>query len=333
MRARVFLVAVAGCAVLSLASPAQAVAYEVTIGAPEDVVRGTVPVRAAVDDGVGEPTFGAYHLRPTGVWVESQRVMLDRTGERAFESVRNPIVSTRLPNGTYRLEVRVWGEVPPYNPDQGRTYARQIAEVSVDNPPRAPRGLGGVTGSSSVRLGWRAVPTSDRSDFAGYAVHRRKGSSCGGNRGFRQVATVGDPLYTSRDTPAGVYCFRVSALRTSVLAGTIASPLSEGAVVEVAAAGEAVPGVGLRFGSSAPAVPPPPPALSAGMSEISDGEFLEDIPYGDRTLTTGADSEAVGASGAPGMDARSTATLIALGLIMAVGALLIRRFLALAPER
>ena len=104
--------------VLALGSPAEAagpsVTYQATIESPGAVVRGVVPLRVRVSGGVADAQQAAFHLRPYGSWEEEESVPMLRLDESTFEAQLSTLV---LPNETYRLEDRVWGEVPPYDPE------------------------------------------------------------------------------------------------------------------------------------------------------------------------------------------------------------------------
>jgi hypothetical protein len=75
---------------------------------------------------------------------------------------------------------------------------------------------------------------------------------------------------------------------------------------------------------------------SSPASAVSYSATIDHPGSGSRTITQEVNSEAEalgqGAREA-GVDPRRTPTLLASGLILAVGALLLRRFLAIAPER
>jgi hypothetical protein len=81
--------------------------------------------------------------------------------------------------------------------------------------------------------------------------------------------------------------------------------------------------------------PPPVPELGEGDPVISDGEFLEDLPYGPQTVTQAPNGwpSTEAASLEAGVDPKRTPTLIAGGLILVVAAALVRRYLsAISPE-
>jgi hypothetical protein len=77
------------------------------------------------------------------------------------------------------------------------------------------------------------------------------------------------------------------------------------------------------------------PELGEGDPVISDGEFLEDLPYGPQTVTQApgggiASGEAVSLEA--GVDPKRVPTLFAGGLILATAAGLLRRFLSASPR-
>ena len=325
-------------ALVVLAGPAAAgVGYSVQVHEPGTVARGAVAVRAHAAGGVGDAEYAAYHVGPA--WSEGAKVAMDKVGEGMFRAVQRPWNTTALPNGTHRLEVRIWGDVPPYDPADANTFARRVLHVSVDNAPPTPGRLAGGANGRTVRLGWSPVATSDRSDFAGYRVLRKRGPSCAGTGGYVTVAETSAAAFSAPGTAPGVYCFRLAALRSSDLSGVIASaPSAPFRLVVSSPAGGAgtVPAdPGFVTGSGNGAKPPPPPALRGGRLEVSDGAYGDRLPYRPRTVTQGVDVD----DGTPlaareaGPDPRQAPTLIATGLIMAVAALLVRRFLAGAPAR
>ncbi len=301
------------------------VRFQVSVESPGGVATGSVAVRIRVSGGVRDAEQAAFHVRTSGAWRQDSVVGMTRVEEDVFEATWDTAL---WPNDAYRLEVRVWGDVPPYDPNDDSTFARALADVAVDNAPPAPTRLDGLTRSPSVRIGWPAVETSDREDFLGYRVLGRKGTTCPASpEAYRIVATVRQLLFASDRLDAGAYCFRVAAVRSSEVTGEIASVPTPGLRVQVVAGAE--PAFG--GGSGAPPVPPPPPPLGEGQVEVSDGEFVEGLPYGPQTVTTvdGEDSSELATEA--GSDPRRTPTSIALGLALAVFALLLRRFLSAPP--
>ena len=334
MRGRSLLVAAFVVAGLALALPAGAVGYTASIEEPGSVARGDVVVRARVSGGVGSAEYAAYQVGSGGAWVTMQKV-----DDGVFEALSSPWATARLPNGGYRLEVRVWGDVPPYDPGDASTYAKQAITVGVDNAPPAPTGLQSSTGGSSVGLSWKAPATAGRSDFLGYRVLRKKAASCTGTSGYTAVAETSAPSFVTSAAP-GTYCFRVVSLRSSPVSGVVTSPLSSPARVVIRAAGSGSGVVsgdpGFVTGRSGGAKPPAPPGLAGGKVKFSDGSYGERLPYGSRTITQEVDGDSAELGSTvreAGPDPRRMPTLMAAGLILAVGALLLRRFLAAAPER
>jgi hypothetical protein len=67
---------------------------------------------------------------------------------------------------------------------------------------------------------------------------------------------------------------------------------------------------------------------------VSDGAFGEKLPYGSRTITQGVEGVDLGSSEATreiGYDPRSTPIAVAGGLLLAVAAIHLRRFLRRVP--
>lgn len=338
MRRRTALVALASVAMVIGSGPALAgTAYQVAIDVPGSVARGTVVVRARASGGVGDARYAAYQVGSGGAWVA-----MDRVDDGVFEARRSPWATASLPNGTYRMEVRIWGDVPPYDPADPNSFAKRSLSVAVDNAPATPGGVTASPAGSSVRLGWHRDPTSNRSDFAGYRVLGRKSASCAGTAGYTTVAETSAAALSTSAAPGGIYCYRVVALRTSDVSGVIPSAPSPAVrvVVPRAAGGSTAAGgdPGFVTGPSrgGAAQPPPPPALGRGTLKVSDAPFGERLPYGNRTITQEVEAGSAdlgAASREAGPDPRRTPTLVAAGLILAVAALLLRRFLAAAPGR
>lgn len=330
---RTFLLAV----ILSWSAPAFAQpspSYTITIESPGSVALGDVALRVRVAGGVREVEGASYHLRTAGAWSETQSVRLPRMSENLFEDA---IATATMPNDAYRIEVRVWSDVPPYDASDPRTYTRAIVDVAVDNPPPQPEGVQGLTPATSLRVGWRAVPTADRPDFLGYRVFLRKGRTCPAELGaYTQVAEVQELLYADEKLGAGDYCVRVAAARASAVTEFVLSPPSAAVRIEVAKGNDPmVQGGSIVFETTEEAVPPPPPPLGEAQTVTSDGEFIEDLPYGSQTVTQvaeGVPSEEAAVREA-GVDPRRTPTLIAGALILVTLAGQVRRFLRAAPKR
>ncbi|MDQ4004933.1 MAG: hypothetical protein M3135_01360 [Actinomycetota bacterium] len=315
-------------AVLLLAAPAQAeepsASSEITIESPAGLASGVVPVRIRVSGGFRDAEQAAFHIRQGGAWNDGQRTDMTLVDEGVFEASWD---STELQNGSYRLEVRAWGEVPPYDPSDPSTFAGESVELAVDNAPPPPGPLQGVSPAAGIRIGWAAIPTSDRGDFDGYRIYVARGDPCPTDASaYQHVADVADPLYADDAADPGRYCLRVASARASAVTGSILSPQSGTIAIRVV---RGAGGIG-STSTEAPA-PPPPPQLGEGELDVSDGAFGEDLPYGPQTISERVgEGRAADGSAAPeaGADPRRTPTLIAAGLVLGVAALLIRRFLA-----
>ncbi|MGH2692247.1 MAG: hypothetical protein ACRDHM_07055 [Actinomycetota bacterium] len=338
-------------ALLAVTAPAFAqepsVSYSVTVESPGAVAVGDVALRVRVSGGVREAESAAFHLRTTGGWSEAQSVRLTRVSENVFE---DNIDTAALPNDAYRIEVRVWTDVPPYNPNDPRTFTRSIVDMAIDNAPQTPQDLLAQTPATALRVGWDSVDDSDRSDFLGYRVFVFKARSCPPELAvYRQVAELDELTYADESLGAGDYCVRVASARKSVVTDELLSPPSPPVKVSIDRASKTVleGGGGIVFGGGGSggggsimfertekAEPPPVPALGEGDPVISDGEFVEDLPYGPKTVTQAPDGSVSGeeVSLEAGVDPRRTPTLIAGGLILATIAGLLRRFLSAAPR-
>lgn len=324
--------------ILSGAAPGLAqepsASYTITVESPGSVALGDVALRVRVSGGVRDAEGAAYHLRTSGAWSESQSVRLPRTGMDLFEDT---ISTSSLSNDAYRIEIHVWSDVPPYDPSDAKTYSRTVVDVAIDNPPPAPEGVQALSPATALRVGWRAVPTADRSDFLGYRVFLRKGRTCPAElAAYTQVAEVQDLLYADEKLRPGEYCLRVTTARESAVTDVILSPPTAPLKVSIAKGNDPmVQGGSIVFEATEGAVPPPPPALGEAETITSDGEFIEDLPYGSQTVTQVADgvgSEAA-VSREAGVDPRRTPTLIAGALILVTFAGQLRRFLRSAPKR
>jgi hypothetical protein len=274
-------------------------------------------------------------------------VRLQPAGENLFQ---DSISTETLPNETYKLEVRVWSDVPPYDPNDSRTFSRAVLDVSVDNPPPAVGALEVLSPATALRVGWPSVPTSDREDFLGYRVYVAKTRSCPADlAAYGQVAETEDLVYEDPSLGPGDYCVRVAAARESAVSQAVLSPPSSPVRVSISkgASSAAVEQGGPVFGKGSgksgggggvelvpEADPPPVPKLGDGDPVIADGEFIEDLPYGPQTVTQAPKGQASGeeVSFEAGVDPKRTPTLIAGALILACLAGLIQRFLFLAPR-
>jgi hypothetical protein len=331
MRRSLAAIALAAIGLIASAPTATAgVGYSVIVDSPRGVARGSVAVTAHVTGGVGDAEHASYQISG------GSPVQMEKTGPGKFGGAT--LATEGLANGDYELEVRVWGDVPPYDPSDPGTYARQSVIVSVDNAPPAPSGVAAVASGSTVRVTWGAIPTSDRSDFAGYRVLGRSGTSCSGTSGYRQIAELSAARFTAGGLAPGAYCYRVAALRSSPVSGTIASGLSAPVRATIGSSGGGgVPNDFGELGEVGSAVPPRPPVLGDGSLEVSDGRFNDLLPYGPKTITQQAESEAIdgltSSVDEPGVGPKQAVSFVAAGLILSVAALLLRRFLAFAPER
>lgn len=333
MRRALLLAALLAAATPALAQQPSA-GYTVTVESPGNVALGSVTLRVRASGGVREAESASYHLRAAGGWAEGQSVKLTRVGEDQFEA---PLDTASMPNDAYRIEVRVWSDVPPYDPADPRTYSRAIVDVAVDNPPPAPKDVQAVSPATSLRVGWGAVATAERSDFVGYRVLIRKGKSCPADlTAYRPVADVDELVYVDEKLAPGDYCVRVAAARTSAVSETVLSAPSGPVKVSIAKGNDpSVRGGGIVFETTEEAEPPPPPPLGEGDAIISDGEFGQDLPYGPQTITQEARGTSTGAAitREAGVDPRRTPTLIAGALVLLTFAGLLRQFLRGVPSR
>jgi hypothetical protein len=334
-------------ALLAVSAPAFAqepsVSYSVTVESPSGVALGDVPVRVRVDGGVRPAQSAAYHLRTAGGWSESQSVRLSRASEGLFQA---NLDTAAIPNDAYRIEVRVWTDIPPYDPGDPRTFSRAIVDFAVENPPQTPLDLQALTPATALRVGWDAVDDSDREDFLGYRVFLSRHHPCPAElAAYTAVADVEELTYSDEELGPGEYCVRVASARRSTARGEVLSPPSAPVRISIAKSpGTVVGGGGIVFGRGGgiaferteEAEPPPAPKLGEGDPVISDGEFIQDLPYGPRTVTQapgggwGSAGEAA-VSREAGVDPKRTPALFAGGLILATMAGLIRRFLTAVP--
>jgi hypothetical protein len=305
-----------------------------------------VAIRASITGGVGDAEQAAYHVRTGGGWSSSASAYLPQTGERRFGTDWD---SSGLSNGDYELEIRVWGDVPAYDADDPATFASAVVPMRIDNPPPAPAHVR-VTGSAgTLRVAWNAVSSSDRDDFLGYRVWVRDGSGCPGDlASYEEAASTEQTSFGTAGVEPGAYCVRVTAVRRSAVTGEIASVLSAPATIRfgedgrasiagggkggsTGVAGTGGGGSGYSVGSTSAEAPPPPPPLYGGDVNVEDGEFGEKLPYDKRTVTQLAEdaaaAELAADGGELGHDPRTAPLAIAAGLLMAVAALHLRRYL------
>lgn len=307
----------------------ESVRYSVAVVSPGPVAEGTVAIRAVVSGGVSQdgaqPKHGAYHVGTLGQWTEDERFAMDQVEGGVFES---SLATALLANDRYRLEVRVWGDVPPYDPKDASTFARAVTDVAVNNPPPAPAGLQAASPSTGLRVGWQAIDTADRADFLGYRVLQRQGRCSSDPSGYGTVGQVEETLFSGQLEPAR-YCIRVTAVRASPVSGEILSALSDPARVLLARDASAPILEELITASGGAPQPPPPPELPDPNRAFTDARFAGDLPYDGAVITQAVLPARVREASdvAPGPDPRQGPILMALGLILATGSFLVRRFL------
>lgn len=331
----------------ALAQEGTSVGYATRISSPQmqpegwAVARGTVSVEASVGEGgVGDAKYAAFHARLPGTsWSQDLAVAMAPVAEGRFASTQ-PWDTALLENGDYRLEVRIWGDVPPYDANEERTYSREVFDVKVDNAPPRPGRPSVSTTPGSLVVTWPAAATSERTDFAGYSVWRQKRrSGCARSLTlYKHLADVVETHLALETKTRARYCFRVVARRISTVTGTVASSPSRAVAVVARVAAPGTGGApGARRGATGkPRKLPPPraPALSGGSRlAISDGTYGDRLPYSSRRvlrrIRAAQELEVQASSGRePGADPRRTPASIAAGLILAMGALLVRRLLA-----
>ena len=347
------LIALAVPAVVALATTAAlaGVGYQVTVESPyggDDGiadVRAVVPIRVSVSGGVGDAEQAAYHVRAGGGWSSTASAYLPKTGETRFGTDWD---SVGLPNGDYQLEVRVWGDVPAYDADDPATFASSVVPMRIDNPPPAPSQVRVSGSAGTIRVSWGAVPSADREDFLGYRVWIRGGSGCPDDVSlYEEASQTEETSFGTAGVTPGLYCVRVTAARRSAVTGEVASPLSYPAIIRMKEDGTTSASGGPRGGKgpggtdapagggysegSRSADPPPPPPLLGGEVVVADGTYGERLPYDERTVTQLAEAaeaaEAAGDTEELGPDPRTGPLAAAAGLLMAVAALHLRRFL------
>lgn len=222
-----------------LAQSAWAVLYRVAITQPTTSgVSGSVPVHASAKGFATTPTNAAYQVRPPGSgWLESAKVAMRRVGSGEFEA---SFASGGYLNGTYTLYVRAWGgEVLPYDPNDPATYAGSSKTLHISNAPSVPGGVSAIGGQDAASVTWSASSDTSRADFAGYRVYRTvaAGGACPAFDGSYELRHTTDATaYHEEGLPAGTYCYRVTATRTSPTSGTVASGASDAATALVSGA-------------------------------------------------------------------------------------------------
>jgi len=356
---------VAICAAIALGVPGAVAGtgYDVTIVAPGAVAKGGIQVRATVSGtGIGDMKEGAFHVRfPGGSWSQGSSALLSRTGEASFASTQ-VWDTTGMTNGTYEIEVRIWGDLPPYRPDDRATFSWTTAEVRVDNAPPAPGAPSVTTSAGGAWLQWAGVPSAERSDFLGYRVWALAQSPCPSALApYRDMGRVRETALALADLAPGYWCFQVTAERESAVTGLIASAPSgaAGATVPAPSGGpggstggggpagsgggpggkggssSAAPG-GWVTGAAEVADPPPPPSLGSRESPASAppgadlGTYDEDLPYGQVTVTElaeGDDAPREAGSVFGSLATRDRARAFGGGLLLAALAVHLRVFL------
>lgn len=260
-------------AILASASPAGAVGWSVSIESPGAAASGVVVVRARAGGGVGQPTGAAYHVRSSGGWSQGSAVGMGGSGAVWSASW----ATAGLSNGTYQLEVRMWGDVPPYASGDPTSYASRTVSVAVENAPPSPAGLSAALVAGEHRLSWTPIPTAGRSDFNGYRVWRSRGPGCGpGLSGYTKVAATDGSSYRAPADP-GAWCFVVTAERSGPVAGSVASGPSSPAVIDPAHG----PGTGGTVPGSSPGETPARPPATGGESSseaVSDASSSTGAP-------------------------------------------------------
>ncbi len=302
------------------ASPAGAAPYAVEITNPQAddgvaLVRGRVRVVAEVS-GLGGASDVAYVLTEPGQpWDQPGATSMGQL--EAGGPWEAALDTTGIPNGTYRLRVRAWGgSAGDYDPNDEETYAAAVLALDISNAPPAPEGLEVQGGAGRAFAAWDEVATADRSDFAGYEVYvaSKAGSGC---PGFGDAYTLRTTTFATNHAEeglaAGRYCFRIRALRSSPLTGTVGSKVS-GAQEASVAKGDALG--------------------SGGDPNDPDGQYSPGLPYGPATeVTPIAGGPVAGGPLEAGTDeGRNGWLFMAGGLVLAILALLLRRYVKTAPE-
>ena len=331
---------VAGAIALALSSlPAWAgVGYEVVIEAPAELegrslVRGAVAVQARAEDGLGDASFGAFHVRAEETpWMEAERVDMKQLEAGRFLGAAR-WNSARVSNGEYLLEVRIWGEVPAYDPENPNTFARSVILLLVDNPPEAPA-VRAKTGGGSLRLTWRRARSSERDDFYGYRVWVAPGREC--PRDPERYSLAGESTTTSWGATGlrpGRYCYRVTSTRTSPVTGIVDSPFSAPLSLRIPALGSGAPVLDAPR-ASAPSAQAAQPKVR---SRKREGKFAETLPYAEPQIVAPA-AEPPGIATVAAEEARRTSSeeaahRAAAGLLLLALAIHLRRLLRAPSSR
>jgi hypothetical protein len=323
-----------GALVLVAAAPALGgVGYSVIIESPAPVegaptvVRGEVGVQARAEGGIGDATSAAYQARPAGQpWVEKESLSLEPLPGGRF-AASEPWSTHVLANGEHDLEVRVWGEVPSYDPDRPGTFARSVLRVVVDNPPLPPR-VKATTSVRAVRLRWKDVPTAEREDFLGYRVRTARAKACpSGAEPYTLSAEIVGSDWSDLGAAPGHVCYRVSSVRSSDVTGTIESTMSGPIHVLIRA------GVKASVLSTGVTSPPRVASASDAQGPPKQGTYDDTLPFASGgTLAEEAEGGSKAAARRIPGPGRDTAARAAVGLLLLAGALHLRRFLRAPPE-
>ncbi|MFN2543094.1 MAG: hypothetical protein ABR600_00790 [Actinomycetota bacterium] len=240
---------------LLAAQPANATLYAISLVGPQAqggsaTVSGTATVEIA-PTGPTKPAGAAYVVAPQGSgWDETSKVGMSKSSNGHFYA---PLATGSIINGTYSLYARAWGgELKQYDPGDPSTYASDSLTLLVDNAPGTPQQLQGLPAPGAAILDWGAVTDSDRGDFVGYRVYvaAPSGDTCpdfGDAYRALQATDTTRVMVTGLDT--GGQCFRVTAVRTSPVSGTIESGPSDATRVTISSASPTqTPGGGATTG-------------------------------------------------------------------------------------
>jgi hypothetical protein len=266
--------------------------------------------------GLGGASDVAYVLTEPGrPWDQARITSMDQL--EAGGPWEGFLDTTVIPNGSYRLRVRAWGgSAGAYDAGDPETYAGAVLTVDISNAPPAPQGLAVQGGAGQAFASWEAVATADRSDFAGYEVYLAAKAATGCPR-FGEAYTVRATTFATDHTEeglgAGLYCFRIRALRSSPLTGTIGS--------KVTGAQEARVAKGDALGSG-------------GDPDDPNGQYSPGLPYGPATEVTPIPGGPVagGPLEAGAEEGRNRWLFMAGGMVLAILALLLRRYVKTAPD-
>lgn len=316
---RLLPVALVWACVLAPAETAAAAPYSIEIvnPVPRDGtarVRGTVRLEVEVS-GLGGPTTVRYQVNEVGAgWSEEGGTPMSPSGPSTFAA---DLDAGARPNGTYRLLVRAWGgSAGPYDPNDDGTYAATRATLQIATPPPMPSGLSAEGGAGAASASWDEVPTSARSDFAGYEVYLALADTQGECPPFGDVYSLRETTFSTTHAegglPAARYCIRVRALRTSPGTGPIPSKVSDAAIAAVAPGGSSPASGDPNGGAYTPGLPYDP------------GSEPSPIPGGEA-----AGPQAVEAGTREG---RNRWTFMAGGLALAILALLLGHYVRAAPR-